>query len=97
MEISISIIIAIFNRKDELEELLTSLSIQTDRDFEVIIVDDGSLIDLVPVIDFFQDKLKLYYYKKLNSGAGLSRNYGALKSNSNWLVFVDSDVEVEKD
>ena len=58
----ISIIIAIFNRKDELEELLTSLSIQTDRDFEVIIVDDGSLIDLVPVIDFFQDKLKLYYY-----------------------------------
>ena len=97
METSISIIIAIFNRKDELEELLTSLSIQTDRDFEVIIVDDGSLIDLVPVIDFFQDKLKLYYYKKLNSGAGLSRNYGALKSNSNWLVFVDSDVEVEKD
>ena len=62
----ISIIIAIFNRKDELIELLKSLSIQTDKDFEVIVVDDGSLIDLVPVIDFFQDKLKLHYYKKLN-------------------------------
>ena len=97
MEISISIIIAIFNRKDELIELLKSLSIQTDKDFEVIVVDDGSLIDLVPVIDFFQDKLKLHYYKKSNSGAGLSRNYGALKSSNDWLVFLDSDVEVEKD
>ncbi|MBW8360162.1 MAG: glycosyltransferase [Weeksellaceae bacterium] len=98
----ISLIIAIYNRKDELYELLTSLSHQTDKDFEVIIVDDGSLIDLRPTVNLFSESLDVKFFRKDNSGPGLSRNYGARRVtsdgiNENWLVFVDSDVIVEKD
>lgn len=95
--ITISIIIAIFNRKDELFELLSSLSHQTDKDFEVIIVDDGSKINLLPTVDTFREMLDIQYFKKSNSGPGLSRNYGAQRAKNDWLVFVDSDVIVEKD
>ena len=97
MDITISIIIAIYNRKDELTELLTSLTQQTDNDFEVIIVDDGSIIDLYPVVSDFEGKLDIQYFKKSNSGPGLSRNYGAERAKNEWLVFVDSDVIVERD
>ena len=97
MQKTISIIIAIFNRKDELFELLNSLIAQTDKDFEVIIVDDGSSVDLVPTVETFKEMLKIQYFKKANSGPGLSRNYGARRAKNDWLVFVDSDVIVEKD
>lgn len=102
MNNSISIIIAIFNRKDELFELLSSLALQNDKDFEVIVIDDGSKIALLPTIEIFQDQLKIKFFRKTNSGPGLSRNFGANKVSTsiekeNWLVFVDSDVIVEKD
>lgn len=93
---SISVIIAIFNRKDELFELLSSLSRQTDSDFEVIVVDDESNIDLKPTVQLFEDKLKIEMFRKPNSGPGLSRNYGARRAKNGWLVFVDSDVIVEE-
>lgn len=94
---TISIVIAIYNRKDELFELLTSLSQQSDKDFEIIVVDDGSIIDLKPTITIFEERLDVQYFKKTNSGPGLSRNYGAQRAKNDWLVFVDSDVIVEKD
>lgn len=94
---TISIIIAIYNRKDELFELLNSLSHQTDKDFEVIIVDDGSLINLRPTTELFSESLDIHLYVKDNSGPGLSRNYGAKRAKNDWLVFVDSDVIVEND
>ena len=94
---SISIIIAIYNRKDELFELLNSLSHQTDKDFEVIIVDDGSLINLRPTAELFHESLNIEFFRKDNSGPGLSRNYGAKRAKNDWLVFVDSDVIVETD
>ncbi|MFN3772434.1 glycosyltransferase [Cloacibacterium normanense] len=97
MQKTISIIIAIFNRKDELFELLNSLIAQTDKDFEVIIVDDGSFVDLLPTVETFKEMLNIQYFKKPNSGPGLSRNYGANRAKNDWLVFVDSDVIVEKD
>lgn len=93
---SISIIIAIFNRKNELFELLKSLSFQTDKDFKVTIVDDGSVVDLQPTITFFKDLMDIQYFKKKNSGPGLSRNYGVEKTDSQWVIFLDSDVIVEK-
>ena len=102
MNHSISIIIAIYNRKDELFELLSSLAVQTDADFEVIVVDDGSKIALLPTIELFEDQVNIKFFRKTNSGPGLSRNFGANKVSTsfekeNWLVFVDSDVIVEKD
>lgn len=93
---TISLIIAIYNRKDELFELLNSLSHQTDRDFEVIIVDDGSQINLKSTTELFTESLDIQFFRKDNSGPGLSRNYGARRAKNNWLVFVDSDVIVEK-
>lgn len=96
MGTTISIIIAIFNRKDELSDLLFSLTQQTDADFEIIIVDDGSEVDLCPIVEEFKPKLNLKYFKKSNSGAGLSRNFGAKKANGEWLIFLDSDVIVEQ-
>ncbi len=96
MNPSISIIIAIFNRKDELFELLNSLSHQTDKDFEVIVVDDGSKINLRSTIEMFEEMLDIQFFRKPNSGPGLSRNYGARRAKNEWLVFVDSDVIVEE-
>ena len=96
MQKTISIVVAIFNRKDELFELLNSLIAQTDKDFEVIIVDDGSFVDLLPTVETFKEMLNIQYFKKANSGPGLSRNYGANRAKNDWLVFVDSDVIVEK-
>ena len=97
MQKTISIVVAIFNRKDELFELLNSLIAQTEKDFEVIIVDDGSFVDLLPTVETFKEMLNIQYFKKANSGPGLSRNYGANRAKNDWLVFVDSDVIVEKD
>ena len=97
MNNSISIIIAIYNRKDELFELLSSLALQNDKDFEVIVVDDGSLIALLPTVELFEEQLNIQFFRKTNSGPGLSRNFGANKAKNEWLVFVDSDVIVEKD
>lgn len=97
MNPTLSIIVAIFNRRDELFELLNSLSFQTDKIFEIIIVDDGSLIDLKPTIHSFDGILDIKYFRKDNSGPGLSRNYGSKRASNEWLVFVDSDVIVEKD
>ncbi|WP_312324478.1 glycosyltransferase [Soonwooa sp.] len=93
---SISIIIAIYNRRDELFELLNSLLRQTDKDFEIIVVDDGSKIDLSPTIKFFENQLDIKFYQKTNSGPGLTRNYGAKRAKNDWMVFVDSDVIVEE-
>ncbi|MBO4232865.1 glycosyltransferase [Riemerella anatipestifer] len=92
---NISIIIAIYNRKDELFELLNSLSRQTDKAFEVIVVDDGSAVDLRPTIALFGEMLNIQFFRKENSGPGLTRNYGARRATGDWLVFVDSDVIVE--
>ena len=72
-----SIIVPVFNRPDEVEELLESLLSQEEKDFEVVIVEDGSQIPCKEVCDKYADKLDLHYYSKENSGPGQSRNYGA--------------------
>lgn len=87
----ISIVIAVYQRTDELRELLQSLSNQSDRDFEVIVVDDGSLDKLLSVTEEFNSKLNLKYFHKENSGAGKSRNYGMERASGNYFIFLDSD------
>lgn len=86
-----SIIISIFNRKLELNELLLSLSKQTFKKFEIIIIDDGSSEELSPIIYQFINILKILYVKKTNTGPGLARNFGAKLSKNEYLIFLDSD------
>jgi len=87
----ISIIIAVYNRSDELTELLESLEKQTDKNFELIIVDDGSTENLKIVTEKYQNKLNVNYFYKENSGPGLTRNFGTQKATGNYFLFLDSD------
>jgi glycosyltransferase involved in cell wall biosynthesis len=89
--VKISFIIPVFNRPKETEELLRSFSLQTDKDFEVIIVEDGSTESSEAVVETYRDRLHLSYYFKDNSGPGPSRNYGCEKANGDYFIFLDSD------
>ena len=75
-----------------MDELLESLSNQTLKDFEVIIVEDGSTKTCKDVCDKYADILVLLYYAKENSGPGQSRNYGAERASGDYLLILDSDV-----
>ena len=87
----LSIVVAVYERRDELTELLTSLAKQTNKDFELVIVDDGSKNKLDAVCAKFQDQLDIKYYYKSNSGPGKSRNYGMEKASGDYFIFLDSD------
>ena len=92
-----SIIVPVYNRPDEVGELLRSLTQQTLRDFEVIIVEDGSATTCEEVCRQYNDQLDLHYYYKENSGPGQSRNYGAERAQGQWLIVLDSDVVLPPD
>ncbi len=87
-----SIIVPVYNRPDEVEELLQSLTTQTEHDFEVIVVEDGSARPCKEVCDKYADSLTLQYHVKKNSGPGQSRNYGAERAKGEYLIILDSDV-----
>ena len=87
-----SIIVPVFNRPNEVDELLQSLCEQNFKDFEVIIVEDGSQESCEAVCRRYEDRLDLHYYYKENSGPGQSRNYGAERAQGDWLIVLDSDV-----
>ncbi|NLY25444.1 MAG: glycosyltransferase [Bacteroidales bacterium] len=86
-----SIIIPLYNRPDELDELMASLSVQTDMRFEVIIAEDGSFKKSDAVVEKYRDKLSIIYFEKPNTGPGLSRNEGAARARYDYLIFFDSD------
>ena len=87
-----SISVPVFNRPDEVDELLQSLVGQTLKDFEVVIVEDGSEKPCKDVCDKYAGKIDLKYFMKKNSGPGQSRNYGAERANGEYLIVLDSDV-----
>jgi len=90
-ELKLSVIVAVYRREDELRELLESLSLQTDKDFELLIVDDGSPESLEPVALSFAGRLNIRYFYKSNSGPGKTRNYGMERATGNYFIFLDSD------
>ena len=91
MVMKYSIIVPVFNRPDEIDELLESLSTQTLKDFEVVVVEDGSQIPCKDVCDKYANILDLHYYFKENSGPGQSRNYGVDRANGEYVLIIDSD------
>lgn len=86
-----SLIIPVFNRPDEVDELLESLTRQTFRDFEVLVVEDGSSVPCQAVVERYTSQLTVTYYVKPNSGPGQSRNYGAERAQGEFLIVLDSD------
>ena len=85
-------IIPVYNRPDEVDELLASLTQQTLKDFEVVIVEDGSQKPCKEVCDKYANALDLHYYYKENSGPGQSRNYGVERASGDYVIVLDSDV-----
>jgi len=96
-KVKISLIIPVFNRPEETGELLQSLSLQTDQDFEVIIVEDGSTLSSEPVVEKYRDLLDISYFFKENSGPGPSRNFACEKASGSYVIFLDSDCVLPED
>ncbi len=87
-----SVIVPVFNRPDEVDELLSSLCTQTLKDFEVIIVEDGSSVPCAEVVRRYDGRLDVHYYAKPNSGPSQSRNYGVERAKGEYVIILDSDV-----
>ena len=92
-----SIIIPVYNRPQEIDELLLSLTQQdfTDK-FEVVIIEDGSTNRSDEIVEKYKDELEIQYFFKENSGPGGSRNFGMEKATGNYYIILDSDVIVPK-
>ena len=85
-----SIIVPVYNRPEEVADLLQSLKAQTDKGFEIILVEDGSTIPALPE-GYDASPLRLKYYKKSNEGRSIARNYGIEHADGDFFIFVDSD------
>ncbi|MDY3851984.1 MAG: glycosyltransferase [Prevotella sp.] len=92
-----SFVIPVFNRPDEVDELLNSLTQQKQKDFEVIIVEDGSTLSSQTVCERYKNQLAIHYYYKENSGPGQSRNYGVERAKGDYVIILDSDVVLPDD
>ena len=86
-----SIIIPVYNRPDEVAELLSSLQRQRFKDFEVLVVEDGSERTCREVVEAVEGTLQVRYFMKSNSGPGPTRNYGAERAEGEYLIILDSD------
>ena len=92
-----SVIIPVFNRPDELRELLGCLVQQTCPPVEVIVVEDGSTQRADAVVKAFSEKLNLRYFEKPNGGQGFARNYGMERATGEWFIILDSDALIGPD
>lgn len=92
-----SIIIPVFNRPQEINELLQSLLDQTIKDFEVLVVEDGSSEKCEDIVAEYESKLDVHYFYKENSGQGFSRNFGFDRAKGDWLLVFDSDCLIPSD
>ncbi|WP_054850705.1 glycosyltransferase family 2 protein [Olleya sp. ITB9] len=98
MKLHFSFIIPVYNRPNEIEELLLSFSkLDTVVDYEIVIIEDGSSITAKDVVEKYSDTLDISYYFKPNSGPGDSRNYGMQIAKGNYFIILDSDCLLPKD
>jgi len=92
-----SIIIPLYNRPQEIKELLESLTLQTYKAFEVLVIEDGSVKDAAEVIKSFTDQLDVKYFVKPNEGQGFARNFAFGRAQGNYFIIFDSDCLIPAD
>ncbi len=92
MQLNFSFIIPVYNRPQEIKELLESFTlVDYDKDYEIVIIEDGSTLSSEEICKTFSSQLNISYYFKENSGPGSSRNYGMLRAKGDYFVILDSD------
>ncbi|SEM21262.1 Glycosyltransferase, GT2 family [bacterium A37T11] len=92
-----SVIIPLFNRPQEIDELLYSLTKQTEKGFEVLVIEDGSQQDAAAVIAKYLTFLDIHYFVKPNEGQGFARNYGFERAKGDYFIIFDSDCLIPPD
>lgn len=92
-----SVIVPVYNRIDEVDDLLKSLSEQSYKDFEALIVEDGSSQPCQDVIGKYADKVDVKYFFKENEGRSIARNYGLERATGDYFIFFDSDCVIPPD
>lgn len=92
-----SIIIPLYNRPQEIDELLESLTHQNYALFEVLVIEDGSARDAKSIVESYGDRLDIHYYFKSNEGQGFSRNFGFERATGDYFVIFDSDCLIPAD
>lgn len=89
-----SIVVPVYNRPEEIRELLATLTLQTYKDFEVLVIEDGSATRCDQIVDLFRDQMPVRYFYKPNSGPGPSRNFGFEHALGEYFVVFDSDCQL---
>jgi glycosyltransferase involved in cell wall biosynthesis len=90
-----SLIIPVYNRPQELDELLACIQLQEFRDFEVVVIEDGSTDDAALIIEKYKSSFDLAYYDKENGGQGFARNYAFERAKGDFFIILDSDALLE--
>lgn len=96
-DIKYSVIVPVYNRIDEVRDLLESLVCQTQKNFEVIIVEDGSTEPCEEIVDNYYGSFHLKYFYKSNEGRSIARNYGIERASGRYFIFFDSDCVIPPD
>lgn len=86
-----SIIVPVYNRIDEVDDLLKSLTEQTNKDFEIVLVEDGSSMPCEEAVNKYKEYISIQYFYKDNEGRSIARNYGLERAIGDFFIFFDSD------
>lgn len=92
-----SVIIPVYNRIDEVRDLMESLALQSCKDFEVVIIEDGSSAPCKDVVEKYADRVDASYYYKENEGRSIARNHGLEHAKGDYFIFFDSDCVIPPD
>lgn len=92
-----SVIVPVYNRRDEVRDLLESLACQSLRNFEAIIVEDGSSDPCKDIVESFAGRVDVQYHYKDNEGRSIARNYGIERAKGEYFIFFDSDCVIPAD
>jgi glycosyltransferase involved in cell wall biosynthesis len=92
-----SVIIPLYNRPQEIDELLATLTRQTYTQFEVLVIEDGSVNDAKSIVESYAQQLDVRYFFKANEGQGFTRNFGFKQAKGDYFVIFDSDCLIPED